>query len=281
MKKIFRMHLSKFLIALVLLTITACSGNKKLKEPTINVEIPTELQNNPEVLAYINLMVEEATKMAKSTQQLIQITGGADIDSSSELSAMQMLKMSKVGIQMYRATSKMEEYRAQRKTLNEKLTKTEIASLDLICAEIENQMMKIDTTGLGINKAEIIAQEEKQKQHKAEIAKANSNRLEQMTDEERNSLNESQTEVTESSSSFLSSGFPILVLFIVGASVAFGIKRLRSKIKNISYSLSHAESTLEDLKNNSESVIGKGNKLNKEEQKNIQNLMDLLNKKTN
>lgn len=281
MKKRIRMRAFKFLFALLLLTIAACSGNKKLKEPTITVEIPTELRNNPEVLAYINLMVEEATKMAKSTQQLIQITGGADIDSSSELSAMQMLKMSKVGIQMYRATSKMEEYRVQRTTLNKKLTKTEIASLDLICAEIENQMMKIDTAGLGINKAEIIAQEEKQKQYKAEIAEANSKRIEHITYEESNSPNESQTEVTESSSSFISFGFPILVLLIVVASVVFGIKRFSSNIKNISYSLSHAESTLDDLKNNPESVIGKGNKLNKEEQKNIQNLMDLLNKKTN
>lgn len=120
------------IVALILaLSIMGCSSSPKPAEPDylppIKAEIPTELQDNQEIVDYINTTTDVLNDVSRELEDLyVKIEPYADIP-ESEISTMDRLRISKYAIQFTAEMAKLgakmatmkETYRLMSKDLNE------------------------------------------------------------------------------------------------------------------------------------------------------------------
>jgi len=262
-------------LLLFVTVILFASCNSKLDN---SVKIPAELQNNKEVVAYIKAMEKTSNKLTNLTNSLIKETGGKDIDNSDDLTAIQMLKLGKLALQMSSVASKMEEYQAQRPSIDSLLTPKQILLLDSVCGIIEANSMKVDTSLLKFSKEEMSAVQEK------EITEQNDNNsgvvAEVSTDNQypqkvmEDNNEEPQTQKSQEFS-WWHLLFPIGVLALMIFMGIQVLKKIKRGIKDVGYAIGEAKDKVHEAKESGEI---EGKKMTDKEKKDLDALDNLLNK---
>lgn len=260
----------------ITLFLTACSGGKIEKVP---LEIPPELQRNPQAEALIADMTDAVNDCRAATVKLARVALKSESDS---LSLTQSLKMGTIAIGFAKAQGKMEDCIRQAENMGESLTEAQHGSLMACLKKLENRSVEIDNPeALGMT------QEEFQRFKEEGISISNlPNHEEAYT--ETDSLNEYRGEASGfmdedfnkgeeiEMPKFMHTLFPILV---VGLIIFFAIRRVKKffgKTKEIGYTISGMKSKIGEIKDKMEQ---EGDK-NSPEYQNIKKGFDFIDKFT-
>ncbi len=266
------------LFILSLLISTSCINNSN---KGIKVDIPTELQGNKEAVALINDMTSEITKIKASTGELFEMTGGKDIDSTSELSKKQTLIMMKAGLKMAKASHKVEKIRESGDLLKQNLTASQAIALDNVFEQLEHSISEIDFEKYGFDEEELMAMKEEEAKEQAAIDSINALREEaiqaQKDDGTYVDYSAKKSNEIKGIPKILSTLFPLAVLGLAVFMVFRGIKRFRGRIKDIGYSVGEMKDTAQDLLDKSKS--GSNGELSEEEKTGLGKIINMFDNK--
>lgn len=157
MKKNINVFYSLALISLVVLTMVACGGKESEQETAtqtaddrlgkLEVEIPDELKDNPEAVAYIEGMTEVADEYALLMDDMFEEVGDLSGKESEDLTMMEQLKLVKatgeVAVRSAEIMLKWGEYQNQRAAIDEQLSDEEIVALEQVLKHFEERMTQI------------------------------------------------------------------------------------------------------------------------------------------
>ncbi len=149
MKKLLHITLALAMFAL----LGACSSNSKDQPepeylPELKAEIPAELQDNPEVVEYIETTTKALNELSVNLEDLyVKIKPYANKD-ESELSTMEKLKMSKHVLsftaQMAKVGVRMATMKQTYHMMSDNLTADEQKALDVINETFEKRIRELD-----------------------------------------------------------------------------------------------------------------------------------------
>ncbi len=148
MKQIF--HISFALFLALLMGACGCNSkseaNKRLGK--IEVEIPAELKNKPEVVKYIKGMSEIADDYALLIDDMFEEVGEYAGKDESELSMIDKVKLTKataeVAIRSAEIVGKWGEYQNKRTQLEEQLSDAETEALENVWKRFEQRIEQIE-----------------------------------------------------------------------------------------------------------------------------------------
>lgn len=282
MRKLLLKKISQIAFILLLISTISCSDSTPKNQ--LSVDIPTQLQAYPEVVAYIESMAETAQHFSSLTNDLAKLTGGKNVTDASELTAMQALKMGKIALKMTQISSKMEEYENQRSALVKNLSLEEIAAFDAVLLTIEAQMGKIDKANLANNDdaMPIIEESEEESTNTIETEGLPTDEEQAEMDiiiAERQMENEGENTVSdEQEFSFLHLLFP---LAIIGLMVFFAIqkiKKFKNKTQDIGYAFGNIKNTAQTILDSEKKSKGSEKTLSPEEKEGLEKLMNVFDK---
>lgn len=270
---------SSLALGLILtLIFSACSTDTK----EIKIDIPVEFNDNAEVVAYIEAMTVTTNKFTALSNDIVKITGGKNIDSSDELSAMQSLKLAKVSIQMMHISSEMDKFKMQRASIDSSLSANQILLLDSVCNILEKQMGQIDPNNITIDKDEMLAQEAKQVEQDSEVEKQRAEweqaQMELPEDERYDDAESSNPNEIKNVPKIFDILFPLLVLSLIVFFIIIRIKKFRGKIRDFGHSISDVKNKVHDIKIMIDGEAPEGKEMSAEEKKGLDALDKFLNK---
>lgn len=144
---------SAMLFSLVMFTMFACGGKEKANDTAdkrlgkLEVEIPAELEENEEIVAYIEGMNEVADQYAILMDDMLEEVGDLSGKEPEELSMMEQLRLVKatgeVTVRSAEIMSRWSEYIDQRDSLNEQLSEEELQALEAVYTRFEQRMTQI------------------------------------------------------------------------------------------------------------------------------------------
>lgn len=278
MKRINFNKIMQIALGLMLIVMFSCSSSNK---QNIQVEIPAELQSSPEAVAYIKAMTKTTNKATKLFNDIVKITGGKDIDNSDELTTMQTLKMAKAAGQLMMVSSKMEEYKIQKLSIDSLLSPVQIAALDKVCLELEEHMGKIDPKNITIDESEMQAQQEMQEKQQAETDSLTALHEEAISQQKAEGFEGDYSEPEEPENSefiWWHILFPIGILAFMVYMVIGAYKKIKSGVKNIGYSFGDIKDKVHEAKEMTDKKGPDGKEMSDEEKKGLDALDNLLNK---
>ncbi|MHA7109700.1 hypothetical protein ACRTDU_06215 [Sunxiuqinia elliptica] len=148
MKQIFHISFALFLALLM----GACGSNSKSEANKrlgkIEVEIPAELKNKPEVVKYIKGMSEIADDYALLIDDMFEEVGEYAGKDESELSMIDKVKLTKataeVAIRSAEIVGKWGEYQNKRTQLEKQLSDAETEALENVWKRFEQRIEQIE-----------------------------------------------------------------------------------------------------------------------------------------
>lgn len=267
-------------IVAISLNLASCSSNNSNK---IKVDIPTELQNNTEVVNYIKALTQTTNKATEIFNSIAEITGGEDVDDSDELTTMQTLKLAKSAAQMMMISSEMDEYEIQRTSIDSSLSVNEIHLLDSVCDILKTHMGKIDPSNTSIDEEEMAVQEVEKGELNGEAGKTQTeleevqNQHTQLNGQDYESSSDENIENDEFS--FVDVLFPIGILILMIFFAIRSIKKLKSRVKDFGYTVGDIKDKIHEAKEMTDKKSPDGKKMTAEDKKGLDMLDNLLNKK--
>lgn len=147
-------NINLLLIVPILILFTACGGGKSNsvadnKLGKLEVEIPKELKDNKEVVAFIEGMAEVSDDYAIMIDETLEKTSEFIGKESEELSMMEQIKLVKITgeVALKSATSlvKWGEYMDKRSSLENELSDDELKALESVMLRFEKRMEQIET----------------------------------------------------------------------------------------------------------------------------------------
>jgi len=151
------------LFILLSLVLSSCgsskndTANKRLGK--MPVEIPAELKDNPEVVAYIEGMSKVADQYALMIDDMLEEVGEYEGMEQEELGIMDQIKLTKVtaevAIRSAEIMGKWAEYQDKRDNLETQLTDAELEALAGIWKRFEARIVQIES-----RHSEVITKEE-------------------------------------------------------------------------------------------------------------------------
>ncbi len=245
---------------LITLFLSACSSSIQ----KVELEIPPELQDKPEVTTLLNEMATTVNKTRSYSGQIIKITGGKDVENAEELTSMQKIKLARIALQMMRVANEMEKYNTYADSLRQGLSPQQVLAFDALREKLKISMGDADMEKMGISREEMLAFKEQQAAQNAQndsIEKSYAEGMEQMKSE---GFNDESADVvlTNNSDNFkywhLLIPLAVIVLFIYFI-VRF-VKRITSRFRNIrNYGLS-------DIKEDANNAFDKFDDLSRDQQ---------------
>ena len=144
-------YLNKIVLLVAVLSLTACGSNSK-KEPTklgkIEVEIPAELKDNPEMVEYINGTAEVADSYAFMIDNTLSDVSEYVGVEEEDLSMMDKIKLvqasAEIAMQSAEIMVKWGQYMEKRGQLSEELTDAELEALNVVWVRFEKRMEEIE-----------------------------------------------------------------------------------------------------------------------------------------
>jgi hypothetical protein len=142
-------YLNIITIALAIMVISACGSRSSsyTKLGKIEVQVPAELRNKPEVINYIDGMTEVANSYALMIDNTLEDVGEYIGVDESELGMMDKLKLVKataeVSMQSVEIMGKWTEFTQQRAQINEQLSDAELEALNNIWKQFDERMIEI------------------------------------------------------------------------------------------------------------------------------------------
>lgn len=143
--------LTNALIALILIAFFACSSESENKADArlgkLEVEIPAELEGNPEVVAYIKGMNEVVDEYALLIDDIMEDVGEYAGVKQEDLGMMDQIKLTKataeVSIKSVEIMSKWGEHIDKRANLDQQLSDEEIKALENVYKRFEQRFVQI------------------------------------------------------------------------------------------------------------------------------------------
>ncbi len=142
-----------FVIVLLSVTMVSC-GSKDSKKKADNqlgkmeVVIPAELKDNPEIVDYIESMSEVVDAYSLLMDEMIGDLSGMEGKSWDELKIGEQLKLTKAGTQFAMKaapiTARWAEYEAKKGTVVNELTEEEMLALETVYKRFEKRMAQIE-----------------------------------------------------------------------------------------------------------------------------------------
>jgi len=261
------------IIAICMLTSYSCS-NKKVE---ITVDIPVILQDNENVVAYINDYARTIGEFKSIINELSVIPNKDNLEAESKPTNMPNLGMVKLTMKLSSITGKIKTYKAQRPVINKTLSEEQIEALNAVCQQLDTHLGQIsDNT---IDQSEIAATQEMQEN---EMAKPDS--LSKALDELRGgTLGDFGDSESTKSSNEISPKIAIPIMIAAFAFFTFfGIKRFikgaRETIQNISHSVGDFKNTAQDLLDDPKKVTGQDKELSAKEKEGLEQLINIFGK---
>lgn len=143
------------LMAIILLSATmmSCGGKESSKKAEnrlgkMEVEIPGELKDNPEIVAYIEGMSEVVDAYALLMDEMIGELSGMEGKEWEELKMGEQLKLTKAAAKFAMKaapiTTKWAEYELNKGTVVNELTEEEMMALETVYRRFEKRMEQIE-----------------------------------------------------------------------------------------------------------------------------------------
>jgi Sec-independent protein translocase protein TatA len=271
-------QLSKFLlVGIVMLVFIACSGGKTEK---IALEIPPELEGNPQATTLIGEMTDAVNECREASMKIARLTAK---NNSGSLSVAESLKLGSISLGFAKAQEKMANCIRQAEEMGESLTHVQHSMLLAYLKNLESRSVEIDNPeALGMTPEEFEQFKNK------DIAISNMpNQTEAFA--EADSIDEYRGEASGFMDDDFNKGeviemprfmhilFPILV---IGLIVFLGIRRIKKffgRTKELGYTISSTKSKISEAK---EKLEQEGDKDSTEYQ-NAKKAIDFLNNITN
>lgn len=147
--------LSLYTLALLILSmiLISCSGDSKKTEADhklgrLEVEIPTSLKDNPEIVKYIHDMSRVADDYAIMIDSVLKELGSFEGKEMEELGMMDKIKLMKasaeVGFKSMDLMAKWVEYHEELNMYKDELTEEEILALESVLKRFEMRMEQIE-----------------------------------------------------------------------------------------------------------------------------------------
>jgi len=138
------------LIGIVAVTLTACGGKDKAdnKLGKLELQIPSELKNKPEAIAFIKGMNQVVDDYAVLIDDALNDVGELAGKSEEELSMLEKMRLLKATAEITVGAApilvKWGEYMEKREKLNEQLTTDELLALESSWKRLEQRMEQIE-----------------------------------------------------------------------------------------------------------------------------------------
>ncbi len=270
------MKLSTLTICLLMSILFPSCSNKKAEK--IQIQIPTELAQNEEVKSYLDRRISTTETYIRIMEDAIEIAGEeGSVENAEELSAIQMLKLGKIAIQMNSKATELKDLQKQQATIKNKIPEKDTAAFTSVCQQIDQHLDKHKVAGMELEQAH---DQVAHKREKTEAQIAWEEAQKELPPEQRLENQQTQNDGDGSQGfGLIDVLFPLLVLGGIITSIVFGIKKLRSRVRDISYSMSEVGSKAKSILNAPKAVTGKDGELKDEERKSLEQLVDYLDNK--
>ena len=136
----------------ILLSVSSCGSSKKEDANNrlgkMEVEIPAELEDKPEVVEYIKGMSQVADQYALMIDDMLEEVGEYEGMEEEELGLMDQIKLTKVtaevAIRSVEIMGKWAEYQNKRDNLEEQLSDEELEALAGVWKRFEARILQIE-----------------------------------------------------------------------------------------------------------------------------------------
>lgn len=138
------------LIGIITLSLTACGDKNKAdnKLGKLELEIPTELKDNPEAIAFIKGMNKIVDDYAMLIDNALNDVGELAGKNKEELSMIENMKLLKATGEIVIGAApimlKWGEYLEKRESINQQLTTDELKAMESSLKRLEQRMAQID-----------------------------------------------------------------------------------------------------------------------------------------
>ncbi|MBI9062025.1 MAG: hypothetical protein JEZ14_08540 [Marinilabiliaceae bacterium] len=141
------------LLIILSLVLSSCGSSKKdtanMRLGKMEVEIPAELKDKPEVVEYIEGMSQVADQYALMIDDMLEEVGEYEGVKQEDLSIMDQIKLTKVtaevAIRSAEILGKWAGYQDKRDNLEEQLSDEELEALAGVWKRFEARIMQIET----------------------------------------------------------------------------------------------------------------------------------------
>ena len=142
-----------FTIVLLSVTMVSCGGKDSTKKAEnqlgkMEVVVPAELKDNPEIVAYIEGMSDVVDAYALLMDEMIGNLSGMEGKEWDELKIGEQLKLTKAAAQFAMKaapiTARWAEYEAKKGTVVNELSEEEMMALETVYKRLEKRMEQIE-----------------------------------------------------------------------------------------------------------------------------------------
>ena len=145
--------ISLFVVILLAVSMVSCGGRDSAKKAEnrlgkLEVVIPDELKDNPEIVTYIEGMSEVVDSYALLMDEMIGDLSGFEGQAREDLKIGEQLKLTKAAAKFAMKaapiTAKWAEYEVKKGTVVDELTEEEILAFEALLKRFEQRMVQIE-----------------------------------------------------------------------------------------------------------------------------------------